>query len=208
MKLLLMALLVCATPQALVAAPNVAEVITSIGTVKASDIKTQERTLQRGSLLYVGDTIVVGSDSKAKIKFSDGGLLTLIANSEFRIDSYSFEMPGEKDESKASLLKGGFRALSGSIGKETEVQTPVASLGLRGTLYEVNITSPGVYYACEKGEIEIKTEAGSVRIGEKVPPQFAVVFSKNDLPKTLKTRPVQLSLKEFILEEGSENVKN
>jgi hypothetical protein len=90
----------------------------------------------------MGETVVVGSNAFAQIRFSDGGLVSLRSGSEFRIDDYQFK--GEEDGSEKavfSLIKGGLRTISGRIGKTNKqnyrMNTPVATIGIRGTHYGV-----------------------------------------------------------------------
>ncbi len=69
------------------------------------------------------------------------------------------------------LIKGGFRAISGFIGhvehQDYAVDTPVATIGIRGTGYEVrycaNNCAPGeqgLYTGVDKGAIALRNQAG------------------------------------------------
>jgi hypothetical protein len=106
-------------------------IIAAIGKVKAIDSSKSEKYLKRGDAIYSLDTIIVEAASKAQLKFTDGSLMNLIENTELRVDSYVFRDSNEKSKMVSSLVKGGFRALSGAIAKETpsasEVRTAVAS---------------------------------------------------------------------------------
>ena len=58
--------------------------------------------------MFPGDTIVTG-DGRAQIRFTDGSLVSLRPNSQFRIDEYNY--PGAPDGTEKgffSLLKGGY----------------------------------------------------------------------------------------------------
>lgn len=112
----------------------------SVGKVKAIKSDKTERSLKRGDPFYALEVIVVEAASKAQLKFIDGGLMNLIAQTEFRVDSYVFNNPNSVSESLSTLIKGGFRAASGAIAKENpagaKVRTPLSTIGLRGTIYE------------------------------------------------------------------------
>jgi hypothetical protein len=121
---------------------GVGRVVLGSGKVVARAADGAERRLQRRSLVNTGETIMAGSNAFVQIRFSDGGLVSLRSNSEFRIDDYQFK--GKEDGSEKatfSLLKGGLRTISGRIGKTNKanyrMNTPVATIGIRGTHYGV-----------------------------------------------------------------------
>jgi hypothetical protein len=123
---------------------GIGRVVLGSGQVVARDASGAERRLKRRSLVNTGETVVAGSNAFVQIRFSDGGLVSLRSNSEFRIDDYRFK--GEEDGSEKavfSLLKGGLRTISGRIGKTNKanyrMNTPVATIGIRGTHYGVRL---------------------------------------------------------------------
>src|SRR5262249_12010205 len=71
-----------------------------------------------GSPIDAGDTIVTAAQSHAQLRFSDDALVALKPDSEFRIERYNFS--GRDDGTEVAvfrLVKGGFRTLTGQIGK-------------------------------------------------------------------------------------------
>lgn len=93
--------------------------------------------------VLVGDILFTGRDSYARVKFSDGGQISLKPASQFKIEDYHHDEqePG-KDAAKFDLLKGGLRAVSGLIGKRGDpdsysVKTRTATVGIRGTKFGV-----------------------------------------------------------------------
>jgi hypothetical protein len=132
---------------------GVGHVVLGSGQVVARAADGAERRLQRRSPIYAGDTIVAGSNAFVQMRFSDGGLVSLRSGSEFRIDDYQFKGKEDGSEKAAfSLLKGGLRTISGRIGKTNKanyrMNTPVATIGIRGTHYGVRQCSgdcgPGI----------------------------------------------------------------
>ncbi len=114
------------------------------------------QVLEAGDKFREGQTIRVGANSYASLKFADGGRVLLRPNTEFTVESYKYEPPAaapaiSTPEAPASavgtaffrLVRGGFRAISGLIGKGDQqaykVTTPVATIGIRGTDYEVEL---------------------------------------------------------------------
>ena len=107
------------------------------------------RTLNKGDALEVGDVIVTGEKARAQILMADGAKIALRSGSRFRIDEFALPQavntPNQAavvstdGRSVSSLLKGGFRTTTGSVGKVDrnayEVRTPIGTLGIRGTDY-------------------------------------------------------------------------
>ena len=88
-----------------------------------------------------GDTIQVGQQSNAQLRFVDESIVALRADTTFRISEFSFRGAGqEKDSGIFALLKGGLRTVTGLISKENySVETPTATIGIRGTHYTLRV---------------------------------------------------------------------
>ncbi len=123
------------------AAEVVGSVILAKGVVTAGGPDTPARTLAKGSDVHRGETIVTASDSFVVVKMRDDSKITLRPRSEVTLEAYS-EEPG-KEEALFNLVKGGLRALSGSIGKKRpesyQVETNIATIGIRGTDFLVRL---------------------------------------------------------------------
>ncbi len=107
------------------------------------------RVLSTDAEVDVGDTIMTGVKSRAQLAMNDGQRYALRAGSSFRIDAFSLP-PAVGNGAQATavaadgqsfftLQKGGFRSVSGAIGKQNaaayEVRTPIGTLGIRGTTW-------------------------------------------------------------------------
>lgn len=96
-----------------------------------------------GTTVESGDTIRVGLSSNAQIRLSDESIISLRQNTIFRLDEYSYS--GQADGSEKSffsLLKGGFRTVTGAIGRlhskeKYQIRTATSTIGIRGTHYVV-----------------------------------------------------------------------
>jgi hypothetical protein len=116
------------------------KVLATRGEVTATAADGQSRPLQRGASLFQGDTVATGADSFVRIRFSDGGSLHLRAATRFAIAEYAFAEQGKRDVGRFDLVAGGFRAVTGAIGRDDKeaysVKTPVTTIGIRGTDHE------------------------------------------------------------------------
>lgn len=150
--------------------------------------------LAKGDIVFVGDTVATGEAARAQLLMLDGAKIAIRPNSRFRIEEFNFSGPdveagqvvisSNDERSVSSLLKGGFRTITGAIGKEHaesyEVRTPVGVLGIRGTDYtavfcngdcnSVPGVSPadpiedGLYLGVSAGTIVFRNENGDIEI--------------------------------------------
>ncbi|HET9764163.1 MAG TPA: FecR domain-containing protein, partial [Casimicrobiaceae bacterium] len=159
------------------ATAEVGKVVFAVGDVVAARGATRI-SLSAGSPLEVGDTVVTAAQSHAQLRFSDDALVALKPDSEFRIERYNFN--GRDDGSEIAvfrLVKGGFRTLTGQIGKLSgdryQLLTTQATIGIRGTHYQVQICAPdqcmdgsqsarpGMYGAVYEGRIAVANAFGA-----------------------------------------------
>ena len=149
------------------------------------------RAAFKGEFLNEGDTIVTGRNSAAQLRMADDGVVAMRPDSRIAIDTFHWE--GKEDgleRSVLSLVKGGFRAITGVIGRRNKsnylVNTPTATIGIRGTDHEpfyvpppapgeTPPAPPGTYNKVNVGETVIRTPGGTVIIGANqigfAPPQ-------------------------------------
>lgn len=105
------------------------------------------KVLSAKSAVEQGDTLISEKDTYARIRFSDHSEITLKPNSQLKIDSFTFEEDRqEKDSATFSLVKGGLRAVTGALGKRSKekvgVNTPTATIGIRGTIFIAEYIPP------------------------------------------------------------------
>jgi len=184
--------------------PAAAEVSLTTGSVTATS-GSSTRSLGSGDPVYAGDTIRVAENSYANLHFADGGRVLLRPNTEFVVESYKFEGGAEPDKPAAAaaptaseaffrLVKGGFRAISGLIGKTDRasyrVSTSVATIGIRGTDYEVQTCEsdcPPSTPAKAAAEGTLVASAGSVQLADAGAPSGGVIVATNEGSVMLKT---------------------
>ena len=177
----------------------VGHVILAKGSVIAVSNNGENRALKRRSKIMSGDVIKTGTNSSVQIRFVDKALMTIKANTEMDITEYQLAKPnaGQKEKAIMKLVKGGFRTISGQIGKGDKsaykVDTPAASIGIRGTNYEVQQEASGDFVmAVYSGGISVKNESGSIELGLGSDFNFTRVSPKG-APKGLLVAPATLS---------------
>jgi len=113
------------------------------GTLYAQKPDGTVKVLSQKSEVDAGDLVSTEQDSYARLKFSDGGEVTISPNSKLKIDAYGFdENAPEKDNFVFSLIKGGLRSITGLVGKRGNrdayrLNTATATIGIRGTHFRL-----------------------------------------------------------------------
>lgn len=129
-------------------AAQVAGTVTDLsGPLLAKKADGTVKVLAQKSLVEQGDLLVTEKETYARIKFLDNSEVTLRPGTQFKIDSFAFEQDKPQNDSALfSLLKGGLRAVSGAVGKRsrerTGLNTPAATIGIRGTTYVAEYIPP------------------------------------------------------------------
>ena len=110
------------------------------------------------------DIVVTGPKGRARITLTDGSTLSLGASSHFSVTSYHFETSG-RIQAKLSVSDGGFRAVTGKIGKlapsRFTVKTATATIGIRGTDFAGIVSPSGDTIACVGGAIGVAGSSGA-----------------------------------------------
>ena len=200
------------------AAEEAASVILAVGEVYDTAPDGSRRALKDEDTVYSGDTLSTGADGYLDLDFYDDARILLRPGTQFQIKSFHFvpeahpenapPTPAASQESAFfRLLKGGLRALSGLIGhvqRDTyRMDTPVATIGIRGTEYEARYCAADCGDEAENGRapedgLYTGVTAGSIAVGNKGGEtltkvgQYAHVKDANTQPGLLKSPPAAL----------------
>ena len=170
------------------------------GKVDVTSAAGATRRMHKGDAVNEGDTITSARHASAQIRMDDGGFIAVRQETRMKIDKFEFsKKPNKPQRSFFSLLKGGFRAITGLIGhirhKDYRISTPAATIGIRGTDHEVVYVPhalPGVpsgtYDKVNMGQTTITTRRGTIHI---MPNQMGFVGGPNEVPKL---RPINTHL--------------
>lgn len=145
-----------------------------------------QTAIKRLSAVYRADIIRSAQDSTAQFRMVDDAYIELHENSELRLEKYQLNADGKHGSVIMELISGGLRTISGVIGKqdksEYQLKTPTATIGIRGTFYEVSLAKEGMYLAAWKGGISVKTYSGAcnLMIGSGQAANFAFVNPKGE----------------------------
>jgi hypothetical protein len=98
-----------------------------------------------GDLVYLGDVVQTGADGRIGINFTDGSSFNLSSNAHMTMTEFVYDPNGKSNSSFLSLTKGTFTFVAGNIAKtgDMRVDTPVATMGIRGTTPRIEISDDG-----------------------------------------------------------------
>ncbi|MFZ9394886.1 MAG: FecR family protein [Erythrobacter sp.] len=108
--------------------------------------------------IAIGNDIVTGKGSMTQLLLLDKTSFTVGANARVRIDRFVFDPASDASSVSASVAKGAFRFMSGrSLKKGREpsaIKTPVASIGIRGTIIEGVVGEDAIDIARREGVVD------------------------------------------------------
>ncbi|WNV07127.1 cadherin-like domain-containing protein [Tardiphaga sp. 709] len=103
--------------------------------------------LNVGDQVQKGDVVQAGGDSSLTMTFIDGTVFGLSANARMVLNEMVYDPQGSSNSSLLSLVQGTITFVAGETAKHgnMRVDTPVATMGIRGTavLVEIGFEVPG-----------------------------------------------------------------
>ncbi len=104
MAAIALAMMLC-LPSLVWAAEPAGFVLMATGEVHALQGDQQARKLKRKAPLYSGETLQTGDNSRAQVRFVDGSLISLRANTKIRIDEFNFNDVNKGDDKNIFTLR-------------------------------------------------------------------------------------------------------
>jgi VCBS repeat-containing protein len=99
--------------------------------------------LNIGDNVFKGDVVQSGADSALGISFIDGTAFSLSSNARMVLNAMVYDPNGSSNSSLLSLVQGTITFVAGETAKHgnMKVDTPVATMGIRGTAVLVEISA-------------------------------------------------------------------
>lgn len=165
------------------------------GEVQLTTADGKTHRVRKGDAVNEGDTLASAKAASAQIKMQDGGFVAVRSDTQLKFDSFRFS--GKEDGSEQSffsLFKGGFRAVTGLIGRINKpsyrITTPTSTIGIRGTDHETfvvalgsemaAVASVGAYNKVNIGETYMATDKGTIFV---MPNQMGFAGAKDQMPQ-------------------------
>ena len=101
-----------------------------------------EQALSVGMKVFLGDLVKTDSGGEAQILFDDGTRMVIGPNSELMLDDFAFRAGATENKFIVRAFNGAFRFITGEAQKDAYlIQTPSATIGVRGTIFDFSVTS-------------------------------------------------------------------
>ena len=131
-------------------------------------------TLAEGDEIYQQAEVYTKDHGSLELTFDDSSVLTLGPNSDLVIDEFVYAPDTNTGSSALRLGKGALRMISGSIPSgNVRVDTPVATVGIRGTDFILDTRTPGNLKVWSKEGTVVVSPTGSNEQFELVAPSYA-----------------------------------
>ena len=131
----------------------IGKVVTAVGkvTIEHADAAIVQAKLSDqagakvGDPVYRGDVIKTGADGRVGINFADDSSFNLSSNASMEMNEFVYDPAGKSNSTLVSLARGTFTFVAGNVAKtgSMKVDTPVATLGIRGTTPHIEISDDG-----------------------------------------------------------------
>jgi hypothetical protein len=134
--------------------------------VVQASLSTGETSAKPGDPVYRGDVVRTGAAAKLALVFNDGTSFNIDANARMELNEYVYDPKGKSNSTLFNLQKGSFTFLAGTIAKtgNMKVETPVGTMGIRGTAPHVEILEDGTVKFTTLVEEKKKNEQTKVRL--------------------------------------------
>jgi len=159
----------------------------AVGEVLIAVGKSPFRPVVKNSEISSNTIITTGEKSHSVLKFEDGQIVAMQANSSFSVGEYRFEQKKiERSNIFFSSLKGGLLFITGLIGKRSKqsfrLTTPNATIGVRGTEFMVVMVDGALYGKVVSGSISLTNKAGEIAFEAG---QTILVLSPDAMPASI-----------------------
>lgn len=135
----------------------------------------EERRLATGNPVLQNDRVRTGADSVAQLLFADQTTLSVGPRSEVTLDRFVYDPNRSTGDVAVSLTTGALRFVSGQQDPRSyQVRTPVASIGVRGTIVDFLFINGRMFGILDEGRCSFTLPNG--RVIELNQPGMAVEF--------------------------------
>jgi hypothetical protein len=99
--------------------------------------------LNVGDLIFQGDVVQTRTDSTLAIAFSDGSAFTLNENARMVLNEFVYDPNSTSNSAVINLVQGTVSFIAAQVAKtgNMRVETPTATMGIRGTFVTVSVSS-------------------------------------------------------------------
>ena len=128
-------------------------------------VRSQERILQVGTDVSVGETIVTGPAGQVQVVFDDDTRLVVGPGSSLKVETYLLASSNTAQRLTINALGGSFRFITGNSPKPAySIHTPTAAIAVRGTEFDLVVERRSTRVMLYKGAVQICNSGGACEI--------------------------------------------
>ncbi|MDP6353338.1 MAG: FecR family protein [Alphaproteobacteria bacterium] len=140
-----------------------------------------------GDPVHDGDLLATGPGARLAARLDDGTEITLGENAELLIDEFVYEA-GSRGNLFLKVLKGAFLFIGGAIeeimASNVAIDTPAATLGIRGTTVWGGPIDDGYGVLVQDGRVAVTTDRRTVVLG---PGEATMIAGRDSAPEAPHT---------------------
>ena len=124
------------------------------------------RRMKPGETLIFQQKVRTGVASAASLEFLDDSRLAIGANSEITLDEFVYQPNQGVARGSLKMVRGVLRFASALVKLNLRVKTPSATIGIRGTVFDVLASARSTEVAVRQGSVVVDTPAGSRTVNQ------------------------------------------
>lgn len=159
--------------------------------VVQANISGQTAGTKVGDVVYLGDVVQTGADGRIGINFTDGTSFNLSSNAQMALTEFVYDPNSTSNSTLLNLTKGTFTFVAGDVAKtgNMTIDTPVATMGIRGTTPHIEISDDGTV------KFATLIEEGKAKIVEERKHKLTKKRAANTAPQPEKKADYKFNLK-------------
>ena len=139
-------------------------------------LRGSARSLAAGSDVHANELVRTQDASVAELVFLDNTNLSIGPRSSVTLDRFVYDPDGRTGRVVVNATRGVFRFVTGSQPPQNyTIRTPIATIGVRGTVFDLLVESNRIVVVLVSGEVIVSTAGRSVRLS--VPGTAVTVYA-------------------------------
>ena len=123
----------------------------------------ESRPLTTGSEVFLKESVQTGDESVAHLLFLDNTNLSVGPDSLVELDKFVYDPDRKIGQIVVEVGRGAFRfATAQGSSRNYSIRTPYATLGIRGTIFELVQTTDDLKVKLNQGLVQVRTIAGQI----------------------------------------------
>jgi hypothetical protein len=154
---------------AMAATPEIGDTVAVKNDVTA-ETPDAKRKLEKGAKVFQDEILVTSDTATAEIELLDKTKLAVGSSARIVLDKFVYDANAAPGSISINLSKGAFRFITGASPKTAyEIKTPTATMGVRGTIFDVFVADNGeTVVLLHEGGVDVCSAPGSCRRHDQV----------------------------------------